>query len=333
MRNDGRVFVVGALLAAALLLLFILNMAIGSVKIPLSQILSPSGAYREILYIIRLPEGVGAIIVGVDLAVAGAVMQGLFRNPLADPYITGTGAGAVLGSILGLAAGLAYAQLRGVAIMLQPVLGFAGAMAATLMVIVFSRRGNWLTLVLAGISISILLSALVTLADSYILSRSQSSFSIFLLLFGSLESLTWANDYIMAAASIPVLAYIMLSGRKLNLIMTGDEVSASSGLRPHRFRTEMLVASGMLTSLALSFTGIIGFVGLIAPHLARFTLKSSNNVQVLPICALIGASLLLFANFTSKIIVPESVVPITAVTSLIGAPVLVYLIEKGSRHG
>ena len=291
MQSNKRAFIVGMSLAVMLILLFILNMAIGSVEIPVSGIIAPSGAYREILYIIRLPEGIGAIIVGIDLAVSGAVMQGILRNPLADPYITGTGSGAVLGSVLGIAAGFAYAQVRGLAILFQPALGFAGAMAATLMVTVFGRKGSWVTLVLAGISISILLSALVTLADSYLLARSQSSFSIFLLLFGSLGSLTWADDMIMICASIPILAFILLSGKRLNLIMMGDEVAGSSGLRPGRFRARMLVASGMLTSLALSFTGIIGFVGLIAPHMARFALKSTNNMQVLPICALREAAL------------------------------------------
>lgn len=322
-----------AAVVAVFAVLFVLNMMIGSVFIPITQLADPTGAYREILYIIRLPEAIGAIIVGIDLAVAGAVMQGIFRNPLADPYITGTGSGAVLGSVLGLGLGFTYASLRDFVIFLQPVLGFVGAMFATLMVLLFSRKGGWLTLVLAGIAISLLLSSLVTLADSYLLAKSQSSFSIFLLLFGSLGGLTWADDLIIIAASVPVLAFILISGKKLNLIMAGDEIATSSGLLPHRFRNWMLVASGILTSLALSFTGIIGFIGLIAPHLSRFALKKTDNMKVIPLGAVIGAAILLFANFASKIIITDTVVPITAITSLVGAPVLVYLMDKRDFYG
>ena len=110
LQKNRRTLVAVVLLSALLLVLFVLNMELGSVYIPVPQLLSPSGAYRDILYIIRLPQGIGAIIVGIDLAIAGAVMQGILRNPLADPYITGTGSGAVLGSVLGIAAGFAYSH-------------------------------------------------------------------------------------------------------------------------------------------------------------------------------------------------------------------------------
>jgi iron complex transport system permease protein len=314
-----------------LILLFVLNMSIGSVYIPLSEVLNPTGVYRTILMIIRLPEAVGAIIIGIDLAIAGAAMQSTLRNPLADPYITGTASGAVLGTVIGLSIGFVSVTLNKFVIFLQPVFGFLGAMFATLLVILFSKKGNWLTLVLAGIAISILLSSFVTIMDSYLLTKAASAYSIFFLLFGSLGGLNWNKDILIIISSVPVLLFLALSRKKLNLIMMSDEITHSTGVNAHRFRITTLLASSILTALALSFTGVIGFVGLVSPHIARFVLKDVNNAKVMPVCALIGADILLFANFTSKIIIPNTVVPITAITSLIGAPILIYFIIKSDR--
>lgn len=328
MKRAHSTLIIIALLLLTIAVLFVLNLSIGSVYVPLSELLNPTGVYKEILMIIRLPEALGAIVIGLDLAVAGAVMQSTLRNPLADPYVTGTASGAVLGTVIGLSIGLLSIALNKFVILLQPVFGFFGAMLATILVIMFSKRGNWLTMVLAGIAVSILFASFVTIMDSYLLARTSSSYSIFLLLFGSLGGLNWNKDLVIIVSSVPVLLFLMLSSKKLNLIMMGDEITHSTGVNAHGFRITTLFASGILTSLALSFTGIIGFVGLIAPHIARSALKDVNNAKVLPVCGLIGASILLFANFASRIIIPNTVVPITAITSLIGAPILIYFIKK-----
>ena len=324
---------VGALLLILLFVLFLLNMMIGSVYIPFSSVLNPGGAYREILQIIRLPQAVGAIIIGIDLAVAGAVMQSIFKNPLADPYITGTSSGAVLGVVGSLFVGSFAAQFNRFSIYLQPLFGFLGALFATFLVIGFGRKRTGLTLILAGITVSIFFASLVTIAESYLLTRNASSFSIFMLLFGSLGSLNWSYDILIIAASTPVLLFLFSSAKKLNLIMMGDELANSAGINSDRFRIVMLLGSSVLTSLALSFTGIIGFVGLIAPHIARFLIGGVDNSKVLPVCGLAGAAILLFANFASKALIPETVIPITAITSLVGAPVLIYFIVRGDYSG
>lgn len=326
------------ILSAAVLLLFLfvlvlLNLMIGSVYIPLSGVFYPTEIYREIIYIIRLPEAVGAIIVGADLAIAGAVMQSVFRNPLAEPYVTGTASGAVFGVLVGFSIGVFARSLFGFALIFEPAFGFIGAMAATALVIIFSRRGDWLSLILAGIAISILLSAFVMLLDSYLLTKTPSSLSILLLLFGTLSGLNASTDIIMALLTVPSIIYILYSSKKLNLIMISDEVAQSSGVDPGRFRLLMLVMSGVLTAAALSFTGIIGFVGLITPHIIRLMLRSANNAAVIPLAAVLGASILLLANFLSKVLIPETTVPITAITSILGVPMLMYLIKKGDYFG
>ena len=316
-----------------LFVLVLLNLMIGSVYIPLSGVLYPTEIYREIIYIIRLPEAVGAIIVGADLAIAGAVMQSVFRNPLAEPYVTGTASGAVFGVLVGFSIGVFARNLFGFALIFEPAFGFIGAMAATALVIIFSRRGDWLSLILAGIAISILLSAFVMLLDSYLLTKTPSSLSILLLLFGTLSGLNVSTDIIMTLLTVPPIIYILYSSKKLNLIMISDEVAQSSGVDPGRFRLLMLVMSGVLTAAALSFTGIIGFVGLITPHIIRLMLRSANNAAVIPLAAVLGASILLLANFLSKVLIPETTVPITAITSILGVPMLMYLIKKGDYFG
>jgi iron complex transport system permease protein len=313
--------------------LFVANLIWGSVSIPLQYLLHPMGIYSTILFVLRLPQAYGAVIVGIDLAVAGAVMQAVFRNPLADPYITGTASGAVLGSLAGIAFAAMVPGVFFLATLLQPAMGFAGALLATLLVVLTGRKGGWLALILAGIAVSIFLSSLATITDSWLLANGTASFSIFFLLFGSLGSLNASSDIIITLASVPVLLFIFWSGKKFNLMAIGDEVANSSGVDASRLRSIMITASSVLTALALSFTGIIGFVGLISPHITRLAIKDADNSKVLTLCGLVGAAILLLANLLSKIIIPYTVVPITAITSLIGAPALIYLIRRGRWIG
>ncbi len=322
-----------SLLALVLLLvLFIADLVFGSVYIPIGELLAPSGVYKTILYAIRLPEAIGALLVGADLAIAGAVMQGVLKNPLADPYITGTASGAVLGSLLGIAL-MGFSLQLHLGAILQPAMGFAGAMLSIIIVLLLSRRGEWLRMTLAGIAVSILFSAFVMLIEAYLLSKSPGAFSLIFALFGTLSGISWNDDLIMLIVSVPVLVYVLLSYKKLNLIAMGDEITISAGVDPRGFRAVMLSSAGVLTSVALSFTGIIGFVGLVTPHLIRLLLRSADNKAVLPLSAFLGAAMLSLSNFVSKSIIPGTVVPITAITSLVGAPLLIYLLKRGGHVG
>ena len=329
----GRIALQLMALIAILVALLILNLMVGSVYIPLEDVLHPAGVYWEIIYIIRLPEAVGAVIAGASLAVAGAVMQAVFRNPLAEPYVTGTASGAVLGVLCGFALGILVHGLFGFALFLEPLFGFAGAMLATFLVIMIGRRGEWLSLILSGIAISILFSAMIMLLDSYLLARTASSFSILLLLFGTLANLNATTDALMAVIAVPCILCAFYCSKRLNLIMISDEVAQSSGTNPRRFRKMMLVLSGVLTAAALSFTGIIGFVGLITPHIVRLFGRNVDNAYVIPLAAVLGASVLLLSNAIARVAIPGTTVPITAITSIIGVPMLMYIIRKGDFFG
>ncbi|ADY01130.1 transport system permease protein [Vulcanisaeta moutnovskia 768-28] len=308
----------------------ILNIFIGEVIVPLGALLDPTQAYRVIIMDIRLPEILACIVVGTDLAVAGAVMQAVFRNPLAEPYITGTASGALLGALLGLLINVLF-KVGSPSIILMPLLSFLGAMLATIVVVAFGR-GGWLSLILAGIAISIMFSSIVMILDTYLLTIIPTLPAIVYLLFGTVSGINWGDDITMISVSLPVLTYIMVSAREVNLLMISDEVAQASGTNPKAFRNLLIVLTGLLTAVSVSFTGIIGFIGLVTPHLTRLSISSSDNSRVIPLSMISGSTIMLYANVVSKVLITGTVMPITAITSLFGVPVLLFLLRGGRNE-
>ncbi|MCG2879938.1 MAG: iron ABC transporter permease [Vulcanisaeta sp.] len=308
-----------------LILGLLLNIVVGEVSIPLGALLDPSRVYRVIILNIRLPEALACIIVGADLSVAGAVMQALFRNPLAEPYVTGTSSGALLGALIGLLISV-VSRHGSSSIVLMPLFSFVGAMAATALVLVFGR-GGWLSLILAGIGVSIMLSSIVMMLDTYILTIMPTLPAIVYLLFGTVSGINWSEVLAMFCVTLPTITYLILSSREVNLLMISDEVAQAGGVNPGASRATFIALTGLLTAASVSFTGIIGFVGLVTPHITRLLLKSSDNSRVIPLSIISGSTIMLYANVLSKVVVPGVVMPITAITSLFGVPVLLTLLR------
>ncbi|WP_054857929.1 iron ABC transporter permease [Vulcanisaeta sp. JCM 16159] len=314
-----------------LLIGIVLNLIIGEVTIPIKALFDPTNAYRIIMMDIRLPEVLACLVVGSNLAVAGAVMQAVFRNPLAEPYVTGTASGALFGALLGL---LTYALFRASPlspIILMPILSFLGALLATSIVVIFGR-GYWLSLILAGIAVSILFSSIVMILDTYLLTIIPTLPAIVYLLFGTVSGVNWGEDIVMLSVSLPILVYIVMSSHEINLLMMSDEVAQAGGVSPRAFRNLLIALVGLLTAVTVSFTGIIGFVGLMTPHITRLLISSSDNSRVIPLSVISGSTIMLYANVASKVLVPGVVMPITAITSLFGVPVLLVLL-RGGRNG
>ncbi|ADN49448.1 FecCD family ABC transporter permease [Vulcanisaeta distributa] len=314
-----------------LLIGIVLNLIIGEVTIPLKALIDPTNTYRIIIMDIRLPEVLACIVVGIDLTVAGAVMQAVFRNPLAEPYVTGTASGALLGALLGL---LAYALFKAnlpSPIIVIPVLSFLGALLATTIVVTFGR-GYWLSLILAGIAVSIMFSSIVMILDTYLLTLIPTLPAVIYLLFGTVSGVNWSEDVVMLGVSLPILAYIVMSGREINLLMISDEIAQASGVSPRAFRNLLITLVGLLTAVTVSFTGIIGFVGLMTPHLTRLLISSSDNSRVIPLSMISGSTIMLYANVVSKVMIPGVIMPITAITSLFGVPVLLILLRGGRNE-
>ena len=320
------VFVIAALFIA-LLCAFIISLALGSEHISLANILSGTLSREQevIIFGLRLPRIILAIGSGAALAMAGAAFQALLRNPLADPYVLGVSSGAALGAIVGIMFASQFSFAR-------PLLSFAGASAATFVVYLLGRRGDDpARLILAGVVISTLLGSLMvlltTLADDLKL-RNITFWLLGDLSSGSSEFIA----FLFFAVAIGAIT-LFVNSRALNLMMTGERDAFALGVETNRVRWIVFITASLLTAAAVSTSGAIGYVGLVVPHLVRLA-SGTDNRLVIPASAFAGALLVLLADTTARTAIAPRELPTGAITALIGAPVLVYLLLgkwKGRR--
>jgi iron complex transport system permease protein len=283
---------------------------------------------REILFSIRAPRVVVAALMGMALGASGAVLQGILRNPLADPYILGISSGASLSAVLGILGGLAFLSDFTV-----PVLAFIGAIVTGSIVGImgWKRGGLWPErLLLAGVGLSFLFSSLLMLIMS--VSSDEGIRKAILWIFGDLSMSEWSRvPYGLAF----VLAGIILSGTKaraLNALILGDEFAHSLGFTPHRERFILFVAVGLMTAASVSLGGMIGFIGLLVPHIIRFFMGSDGRVLI-PASALVGGALLCVADLISRSVIPPMELPAGIITALIGSPYFLYLLRRKNVLG
>jgi iron complex transport system permease protein len=278
-----------------------------------------------VLFNIRLPRLLLALAVGAGLGLAGAAFQGLFRNALADPYIIGSSSGASLGAALALTFGVSLP-------LSLPLFAFAGSLAAVALAFAVSRAaGNpppAAALLLAGASVGALFSGLLSLI---LVVRDRSLYQVYYWLLGSLGGAGWRE----LAAVLPALSAgslaIFLSARPLDLLIQGDEAAESLGLEVNRARLVVITGASLTTAAAVSAAGLIGFVGLIAPHAVRLFTGPAHR-RLLPASALAGALILLLADTLARIVAPPLEVPPGIITSLAGAPFFLYLLAKQGRN-
>ena len=290
---------------------------------------------RVILLDIRLPRLVMASLVGGGLAVSGAVMQGLFRNPLADPGIIGVTAGASLGAVVAIVLGgllpAGLAALLGP--WLLPLAAFGGGWAVTFLLYAMARRGGQTmvaTLLLAGIGVGALAGAatgaMIFLADDTQL-RDLTFWSL-----GSLAGATWGK----LAVAGPVLGLAMVAApvlaRGLNALALGDAAAMHMGIAVERLKRRSVVLVAAATAAAVAVSGGIGFVGIVVPHLVRLVLGPDHR-GLLPASAMLGAVALVLADAVARTVVAPAELPIGIVTALVGAPVFLWLLLSGRRQG
>ena len=286
-----------------------------------------------LIFRIRLPRLFLALLVGSALGIAGATFQGLFRNSLADPYIIGASSGAALGAALAVSfgggLGLGFFSVLGA----PGLFAFAGSLAAVMLAFAVSRLfGNTpspATLILAGVSISAFCAALLSLV---LVINDRNLVQVYFWLLGSLAGTTWPR---LLAALPPVIVgsvVIFLSARPLDLLLQGDEAAESLGLNPLKTRFILALAATLPVAAAVSVSGIIGFVGLIAPHGARFFTGPAHR-RLLPASALAGALLAVIADNLARSIIPPVELPLGVITSLGGAPFFLLLLARRGRRG
>jgi iron complex transport system permease protein len=273
---------------------------------------------------IRMPRACVAAFVGVQLAVAGALMQGMLRNPLVDPYLTGTSAGA--------GAAIAVAIVAGAPPTLIPAIGFVAGLITALLVAALARRGTGLDatrLILAGVSLSALFSAFITI----VLIRQQNSdyaVQIISTLAGSLAGRGWHDIAAAVPYTIAGLALSAAAAPALNALRVGDVRAIASGVNVNRAHWLILAAAALLTATAVALSGIVGFLGLIVPHVARRVVGTDARV-LLPASAFLGAALCATADAVSRTIVAPAELPIGIVLAFVGVPAFLYLYVRRER--
>jgi iron complex transport system permease protein len=291
---------------------------------------------EAIVWNMRLPRAAFGALVGASLAVAGTALQGLFRNPLADPYLTGTASGAALGATLaifatgGAAGGFAASFFRvGIGSSLIPIFAFVGAVGAVLLTLLFARlaRGGPNSLILAGVVVGSLLGAITTFVQLHDADRMRAAFSWAL---GSLTLAGWSE--LRAVLPFALLGFfgLMALARALDALQLGDDTASSLGLKLPQIKLALVGLAALLTASSVSYAGLIGFVGLVAPHLCRLLIGPSHRL-LLPMSALGGATLLVLADWLARVVTSPQEQSVGLITTLIGAPFFLWLMARGKK--
>jgi len=269
---------------------------------------------------LRLPRAILAILVGAALGLSGAVLQGLLRNPLAEPGLLGVTSGAAVGAVLAIYFGLT--QVAGLA---APMMGLLGAMGAGAITFAFGRGGT-LTLILAGSAVSGLMAAFLALALNFAPSP-YAAYEITVWMLGSLSERSWDHVLLVAPFILAGLGVLGLMGRAIDALALGEVQAASLGIDLDRTRLLALIGVGLSVGAATSVTGAVGFIGLVAPHLVRPFVGHRPSRTLLP-SAFLGAALLLLADILTRVIHTSSELRLGVVTSLIGAPFFFWLVLR-----
>lgn len=295
-------------------------------RIPLVSVDSGlTGREAAIVWDLRLPRVVLAALVGATLAAAGAAYQGVFRNPLADPYLLGVAAGAGLGATLGIVT-------AGPAAALVPVAAFAGAVAAVLLTYALGGaagggRGGT-TLVLAGVAVA----AFFTAVQTFVQQRNADTVrEVYSWILGRLSTVGWSEVSVLAPYAAVSLVVLLLHRRLLDVLAVGEEEAETLGVSAARVRLVVVGAATLGTAAAVAVSGLVGFVGIVVPHAVRLLVGSSYRV-ILPLSVLGGAAFLVLADLGARTLVSPSEVPLGVITAFVGAPFFAVVL-RSSRRG
>jgi iron complex transport system permease protein len=282
-----------------------------------------SAGREAIVWDIRLPRALLACLVGAGLAIVGASLQAVTRNPLADPHLLGISAGGAFGAILALLhTGLFLGLLT------VPLLAFLGALGATLIVLAvshFAAATSADRLVLAGVAVSFIV---MSLANALIfMGDPRATHTVVFWMLGGLGLAQW-NQLIYPLAVIAVCgAYLLVNAKNLNAMTMGDETASTLGLRVGRFRMTVFIIGALITGVVVAFSGVIGFVGLMVPHIVRL-IVGGDYVRVLPVSAVLGAVFLVWADIIARTVMAPDDMPIGIVTGLVGGVFFVWMLRR-----
>ncbi|MAE08588.1 MAG: iron ABC transporter [Bacteroidetes bacterium] len=330
------------ILPILIVVLFLINLWYGSVNISWIEVWetlmmngNTSQTSKIIILQYRLPQAITAMAVGIGLSIAGLLLQTTFSNPLAGPSVLGISAGASLGvALMVLLGGVVGVQLSSISMILGDMAivlaAFAGALAVLLIIIFVSGKvGNAVTILIIGIMIGYLVSAIVGTLQFF--SSSEDLHAFILWGLGSFSKTSITQSLMIFIVTFVVFVVTMVYVKPLNALLLGQQYAISSGFSVRLLQSIFILISGFLIALGTAFTGPIAFVGLAVPHIARTFFRTSNHGVLLPAVVLIGAALTLGCNFISKLPGYDASLPINAVTSIVGAPIVIWVIIKGRR--
>lgn len=326
------------LLVAAIVSLFAVSLLVGAVRIPASDVLAIlSGrdvgreSWRFIVMESRLPQAITAMLCGGALAVCGLMLQTAFRNPLAGPSIFGISSGAGLGValvmlLLGGSVTTSLFTVSGfVAVMAA---AFAGAMTVTAIIFAFSRMvRSSVMLLIIGIMTGYLANSAVSLLNFFATEEGVKSYMVWGM--GNFGGVSMAHMPVFATVTVLAILSTLLFVKPLNALLLGEQYAESLGIDTRRVRNALLVVTGVLTAVTTAFCGPVAFIGLAVPHMARLLLGTENHRQLLPVTILTGSAVALLCNIICCLPASGGVVPLNAVTPLVGAPVIIYVIARG----
>ena len=325
------------LLLAALLLTILVAISLGPVRLPLHDLLQAfrhplsSGEANAIIFGLRLPRVFAATLVGAALAVTGVLFQGLFRNPLADPFVLGTSGGAALGGAIGifLIPSLSFAGFGATA-----VLAFCGSILTMVLVWYLARASGQFameTLLLAGFAIGTMLNAATVVFELHEEASNSGLRVLAAWLHGQLATPTWTQLGLLApVVATGIVLGLPVAGR-LNTLALGEEYATQLGVNVGRVRVATVIIGSLLTAAAVSLGGLIGFVGLLVPHFLRI-LIGPNHVRLLPAAALGGAIFLVLSDTLARTVFAPAEIPVGVFTAALGGPAFLYLLNRRSRE-
>lgn len=331
-------------LFVALLAAIVLAVAIGAVGIPFATIVQVilshllpgsvevtwSPTQDQIVWQFRLPRALLAVIVGAALAISGTVLQAMVRNPLADPYIFGISSGASVGAVAVLTLGAA--AVGGLSLAVAAFLGSLGTMVLVYLLAQQGGRAAPTRLVLAGVALSYVLSALT----SYLVLRTATpgggAAAVLYWLAGSLGGAKWAYLGLPSLVLVLSVGMLLLQARPLNALLAGEETAVGLGVNVERFRLQLFLLTSLLVGVVVAISGAIGFVGLMIPHITRM-LVGSDHRRVLPIATLLGAVYLVLVDLLGRTLIAPQELPVGIVTAALGGPFFLWLLRQRGHGG
>lgn len=328
---------INIIMAAAVIPMFLLNLIIGSVDIPLTDVVAilfgkdcAQASWEYIILQTRLPQAITAVLCGSSLAVSGLLLQTAFRNPLAGPSIFGINSGASLGAALVMLAfgggiTLGTVSLTGfVAVLVAAFIG-AGTVMAVLLLFAGMVRNNVMLLII-GIMIGYIASSAIALLNFFATEEGVHSYMVWGL--GNFGGVSMRQIPLFATATVAGLSLSILLIKPLNTLLLGEQYAENLGINTLRLRNSLLVITGILTASATAFCGPIAFIGLAVPHIARMILNTDDHRQLLPGTIITGAAVALVCNLICALPGENGVIPLNAVTPIMGAPVIIYVIMR-----